>query len=215
MRRRDEVTPVSRQLHAVLTAVGVMLACLAGCTGSQPPVSDAGAPDAGTFNVAWFRLDAGAGPFQRPWPSDLDRDDAGHPRFDAVPNTKRNSLVTQYVQLAQGRFDGFSTTGAVYFRFDVDLTQSSLPADYKASQASDAALQIVDVDPTSPTLGQRWPRRPASRSGSTRATPSSCCAPLTTARARRSGRTSTWLLRWAQARPARPRRSCVRRSLQR
>lgn len=129
-----------------------------GCGHATPGAVDAGPVDAGPLasTVVLFDLSA-SGALQHPWPWDLDRDDGGHPRFEGLPNPSHNSLLQTYVQLADGRFDGFPVTGAAYFRLSGDLDLSNLPATPLASLDVACPIAWVDVDAQSPERGRRVP----------------------------------------------------------
>ena len=137
----------------VLVGLAVVLA---GC-GHDHAGTDGGPTDAGSVRgmVAWFRLDGGDS-FSTPWPSDLARDDGGTIRLDGIPNPTRNTMVKTYVSQGAGRFDGFSTTGAIYVRFDGDLEVSALPG-----LDGGSGIAIIDIDPSSPERGRHFPLQTA------------------------------------------------------
>lgn len=93
--------------------------------------------------------------FDHPFPSDLRREPDGTARFAGFPNPKIVPLLGQYVSDTKGIFNGFSPNAAAYMRFSNAIDPSTLPADPPATLAKDAAVQIVDVDPSSPEKGQR------------------------------------------------------------
>lgn len=92
--------------------------------------------------------------FDHPWPSDL-RLENGKARLRGFYNPKSVPIVAQYIEAMDGQLDGFSPMAAGFLRFDGAIDPSTLPADPKAGLASDAAVQLIDVDPDSPEHGQR------------------------------------------------------------
>jgi hypothetical protein len=93
--------------------------------------------------------------FDHPFPSDLRRED-GVVVLAGWPNPRESPLLAQYIDFADRRLDGFSVMGGGFLRFDAPLDPSSLPAP-GASTAEDSSVQLLDVDPSSPTRGQRHP----------------------------------------------------------
>ena len=139
------------------TGLSVLLVASLACSGSQKGPADAGPIDAGPSTVVLFRADAGGLSFAHPWPMDSDRDDGGHPRFDTLPRPRHSGIVDGIIALADGRFDGFATTGAVYFRLNADLDPASLPVSLADAAAAGSALQLIDIDPASSERGRRFP----------------------------------------------------------
>ncbi len=91
-----------------------------------------------------------------PWPSDLRRL-GGSPVFDGFYNPRGAAFVTKYLAATKKTLDGFSPVAPGYLRFDGSLDPNSLPADPGTALAADSAVQLVDIDPASPTNGQRHP----------------------------------------------------------
>ncbi|MFI5298560.1 MAG: hypothetical protein ACHREM_10720 [Polyangiales bacterium] len=152
----------------------VSLPCLVvGCSSSSSPASptDAGSDvssdsttDAAVGAFAVFSvpssLDAlstedGSHFFDHPWPSDFRRDADGTVHLAGIPNPRLSPLIDKYVATMTGKVDGFSPVGAGYLAFTDDLDASTLPQDLKSSAASTSSVQLVDVDDTSPDVGQR------------------------------------------------------------
>lgn len=94
--------------------------------------------------------------FDHPWPSDARTVD-GSPVFTGFYNPAANALLEEYLGVVDGLLDGFSPVGAGYFRFEVTLDPSSLPADPAQTLKPTATLQVIDVDPDSPDRGTRTP----------------------------------------------------------
>ena len=93
--------------------------------------------------------------FDHPFPSDLRKDANGTVVFKGFPNPQGLPLLSQYITQSAGLLKGFSTAAAACLRFDGPLDPQSLPSDPPASLATDASVQIVDVDPLSPEHGKR------------------------------------------------------------
>lgn len=90
-----------------------------------------------------------------PFPSDLRRNSDGTVHYLGFYNPKNNALLKEYSAYADGLTDGFSPLAAGYLRFGGELDPSSLPANPTAALASDASVQLVDVDPSSSESGRR------------------------------------------------------------
>jgi len=91
-----------------------------------------------------------------PFPSDIRRDDAGHPMVDDYPTPAL--LIGRYAT-AMAKLDGFGTNAAIFTRFTAPIDVESLPVDAAASQTETASVYLVDVDPASPARGTRHPLR--------------------------------------------------------
>jgi hypothetical protein len=90
-----------------------------------------------------------------PWPSDLRLVD-GRVSWAGfyVP---RDAAISDYIAIADRLLDGFSVIAGGYLRFDGALDPTSLPADPGAAAQPTSSVQLVDVDPASPSLGARVP----------------------------------------------------------
>lgn len=137
-----------------LVLAGLFLGCALSACSSDP---DPAGPPASSIFVVPASLDALAGPtfFDHPFPSDVRRASDGSARFDGYPNPFEVRLLGEYVQSTKGLLDGFSPVSAIYLRFTAPIDTSTLPADPPATLASDASVQIVDVDDASPERGKR------------------------------------------------------------
>ncbi len=93
--------------------------------------------------------------FDHPFPSDL-RLSEGRVVVAGWPNPRSAPLLDQYIAYADRRLDGFSIMGSGFMRFDGPLDPASLPAKGESTSAS-SSVQLIDVDPASPDLGQRHP----------------------------------------------------------
>lgn len=93
--------------------------------------------------------------FEHPFPSDLRREADGTARFVGWPNPFLNVLISEYIKSTDRLLDGFSPVAPAYLRFTSAIDPGSLPKDPPAGTATDASVQVVDVDPASPEKGQR------------------------------------------------------------
>jgi hypothetical protein len=93
--------------------------------------------------------------FDHPFPSDLRRE-GGVVVIAGWPNPRESPLLSQYIDFADRRLDGFSVMGGGFLRFDAPLDPSSLPQGAE-SISEDSSVQLIDVDPASPSRGRRAP----------------------------------------------------------
>ncbi len=89
-----------------------------------------------------------------PFPSDIRRDDAGHPIMTDYPTPV--GIIGTYTA-ALPKLDGFGTNAAIFQRFTGPIDVDALPADAAASLTDAASVYLVDVDPASPEHGQKRP----------------------------------------------------------
>ncbi len=92
-----------------------------------------------------------------PFPADHRRTEAGTVRLDDYPNPSDTELVRTYARYGEEVLDGFGTNGPIYLAFTDGVDLTSLPAAPGDALAADAALQLVDVDSSSPEYGRRRP----------------------------------------------------------
>ena len=104
--------------------------------------------------VARYALTS-SGFFDRPWPSDTRLTSSGHPDMGGF--TPRRGLVGQYLDAVQEAQEGFSTQGAVYFRFGADVDVATLPQTLAASVATDASVMLIALDEEVPMAQVRHP----------------------------------------------------------
>lgn len=125
-----------------------------------PAVLACSSASGSTVNAVWIApqaVDALAGEhfLDLPFPNDLRRDADGSVRIAGLFNPQENATLAMYLDATKGLNDGFSTVAAEYLRFDGDLDESSLPRTPPDSTSKSSAIQLVDVDPSSPEHGQR------------------------------------------------------------
>ncbi|MBX7193565.1 MAG: hypothetical protein K1X94_16030 [Sandaracinaceae bacterium] len=126
-------------------------------TDDAPPMPDA-ATDAGPPTAIFVAPHEGDDPsvfFDLPWPNEARLTPVGTPDLSSFPAPTRG-LVRDYVEAIQARQDGWSTMGAVYFRFSHDLDLGTLPSSLEASVASDASVFLVPLIDGA-TMAQRHP----------------------------------------------------------
>ena len=119
---------------------------------------DTSDPEAGE-PVAVFELprDPAMPFFDLPWPNDLRRTEEGFIDVRAFPNPRRVELLDTYREVMSTRLTGFSVSAPVYLRFGTSVDLASLPATPAATLEPGASVYLVDVDPESPTRGERRP----------------------------------------------------------
>jgi pimeloyl-ACP methyl ester carboxylesterase len=121
--------------------------------------SDAGDDTEPTAVVPTVRFDPDAEDFfDSPFPSLLRTLEGGTPDYSSLPNPKGQAIVTAMIEASTVLIDGASPNGAIYFGLTAALDPVSLP-DLEGSLTPEAAVFLVDVDPESPTRGQRTPAR--------------------------------------------------------
>ncbi|MCB9758964.1 MAG: hypothetical protein H6739_03920 [Alphaproteobacteria bacterium] len=101
-------------------------------------------------------MDLDGGFFDYPWPSVEASGPNGGPTFDGFPKADEIELLAEYTALADEVIEGASNNAPAFFRFDAPIDVSALP-DPAGSLELDSPIFIVDVDPYSPTWGQRVP----------------------------------------------------------
>jgi hypothetical protein len=133
-----------------LALATLALALLGGCSSEELP------PVIGTFVVPESPEALAEERFlDHPFPSDWRRNADGTVRWAGFYNPRKNALLNQYTDVADGSADGFSPLAAGYLRFEGPLDPTSLPATPKEGLDADASVQLIDVDPTSPRYGKR------------------------------------------------------------
>ncbi|MGE0707231.1 MAG: hypothetical protein AB7N76_16535 [Planctomycetota bacterium] len=99
---------------------------------------------------------AGADFFDWPYPSDARRDAQGHPDLSKLPNPRGATFIDALYRLAATESDGFSPTGAIYFRFEGAI---NAPPSGSLGSMGQGDVLLVNVDPASSEYLQRTPFR--------------------------------------------------------
>jgi pimeloyl-ACP methyl ester carboxylesterase len=128
----------------------VAMLALAGC----------GDDDAGV--TALFELpEPGAPPpsgfYGLPYPNDVRIGDDG--LIDLSDHVRPNDLITEYIDVIAAEQRGYSISAASFFRFSGEIDPATLPATPDDSRQDGASVYLVDVDPDSPSRGERVPLR--------------------------------------------------------
>jgi predicted esterase len=156
-----------------------LVAAMAGCTtptpaadggGDSGPPDDAGIDafvppdvflpdDPGPAHAIFVLATPTAGTFfDLPWPTDVRTDAMHHPDMTGfIPTGAHSAILTTYLNAIQSGQVGFATNGAMYFRFSRHLDTTTLPTDAHASTDAASSVYLIDIDPTSPTVGARIP----------------------------------------------------------
>jgi hypothetical protein len=92
--------------------------------------------------------------FDFPWPSDFRLTSAGTPDIDGFPNPEESSVLGGLQTAAEQR-GGYPMVPVAWFRFTADLA-ARVSTD-TISAAATSPILLVDVDPTSTTLGKLYP----------------------------------------------------------
>ncbi|MDW8246471.1 MAG: alpha/beta fold hydrolase [Sandaracinaceae bacterium] len=109
--------------------------------------SDGAIPDAPLRErpTALFVLDGAADFFDLPWPNDARLSPMGTPDLRAFPTGGR-SLVQRYIDAIGQAQQGWSTNGAVYFRFSHPIDPSTLPQTLEDSVAPHSSVWLIRID---------------------------------------------------------------------
>ena len=114
--------------------------------------------------------------FDLPWPNDVYVDESGFIDVRGFPNPARNPTLADYIEAISTRLEGWGTNGAAYLRFEASVDEGSLPLTPQETLAEGASVFLVDVDPDSPTRGERHPAVVVYRDEATVYWPEHCVA---------------------------------------
>lgn len=92
-----------------------------------------------------------------PMPSDQRREVNGTFDLEDYPRARESDLLADWFAVADRRLDGWGLTSGSFHRFSGPLDASSLPSTPAASLAPDASVFLLDIDPSSPERGRRFP----------------------------------------------------------
>jgi len=94
--------------------------------------------------------------FDAPWPSDTRLSSDGGPDLADFPGVEDFPLLEDYTGGATAWLDGFGANTPIYFRFEGDVDESTLPV-AAGSVEDGSSLFLVDIDRSSPHRGERVP----------------------------------------------------------
>jgi hypothetical protein len=145
---------------------GATDAATTSATTSGGSTGDTAADSTGTPGNGWeeratqLRFDPAAEEFWRlPLPSDLRREADGTFDVDKWPGAVNSTLV-MWLQEADVRLtEGWGVGGGVLTTFTGGIDPTSLPEDGAPTLAPEASVYLLDIDPSSPTYGERLPLR--------------------------------------------------------
>ena len=93
--------------------------------------------------------------FDAPFPSDYRLLENGAPDYTGFPNPSGQLLLDSYIDFTR-ELSGAGTVSPIFFRFDGPIDTHRLPTG-EMSLKLDSTVMIIDVDPLSPSRGQRIP----------------------------------------------------------
>jgi hypothetical protein len=93
--------------------------------------------------------------WDHPWPSDFRRTADGHLEVSGYPNPNSIVILDSYIEVIKKVLDGFSPQSSGFLRFSATIDTNDLPATPPDSIKTTSKVQLIDVDPKSPELGQR------------------------------------------------------------
>ncbi|MBI2058890.1 MAG: hypothetical protein HYT87_03890 [Nitrospirae bacterium] len=95
--------------------------------------------------------------FAAPFPDDTRLNAQGLVDLSRLPGRNENLLLRLFLPQVETRFRAFGTSGAVYFYFNAPLDETTLPQTPLDTLLPGSSALLVNVDPTSPYLGERVP----------------------------------------------------------
>ncbi|MBK6685525.1 MAG: hypothetical protein IPG45_13735 [Deltaproteobacteria bacterium] len=94
-----------------------------------------------------------------PFPADGLMKPSGLIRLDHFPNPTESSTLKDYLGVFSAEIRGFSVTSGLYLAFSGPVDPGSFPSDPSAALSEGAPVELIDVDPSSPERGRRFPLR--------------------------------------------------------
>lgn len=136
--------------------LALMLLLIAGCKEARQVEMKLSLPaDAQTADIDAPLLPDGNF-FSNGFPTDLRV--AADGKVDIADFPRRIHLLTNaYVRAIRGHITGYSPLLPIYLPFSAPILVEQLPTDERAYVATDAPIQLVDVDADSPEFGRRFP----------------------------------------------------------
>jgi pimeloyl-ACP methyl ester carboxylesterase len=95
--------------------------------------------------------------FDVPFPSEIRRTDEGKVDVSLFPNPRSIIMVDTIKTAISDQMEGFGTNSGIYLRFSGPIDTATLPPTPGISTSPVSSLQLLNVDPTSPRLGERIP----------------------------------------------------------
>ncbi len=105
---------------------------------------------------AVFDLESGSF-FDVPFPSEVRRTDDGGLDLSLFPNPRGIIMVDELTGAIEQDIDDFGLTSAIYFHFSGRIDTATLPPTAAMSREPLSSVQLVDIDASSPHLGERLP----------------------------------------------------------
>jgi pimeloyl-ACP methyl ester carboxylesterase len=137
----QEGGPMKRLL--VILAAAALASC--GSSKSEPE------PTIAMFDLGSESL------FDVPFPSEVRRTEMGGLDLSLFPNPRSIIMVEDLKDAVMEDIEGFGLSSVVYFRFSAPIDTGTLPVTYSMSREPMSSVQLMNVDPSSPDLGERVP----------------------------------------------------------
>jgi len=112
-------------------------------------------PTPGDLPMPMFQPDAGL--YDAPWPDDFRTRADGTLELAELPGPPQVGLIDDYIAFGEQQV-GFGNNSAIFLRLNSPADRSRLPSPAE-SMAEGSSIILVDVDPQSPYLGERFPIR--------------------------------------------------------
>ena len=90
-----------------------------------------------------------------PWPSDFRLESDGTVRFEGYPNPSSVHLINNYIDSMKGQVTGFSPVSSGFLRFTAPIDPNTLPQTPLEAMDPGSSVQLINVDPASPSYGER------------------------------------------------------------
>lgn len=94
--------------------------------------------------------------WEHPWPADVRRKN-GQLLLQQFPNPTQSETLSSYLSAIAPATPAFSRSAPSFLSFSGEVDASKLPADPKAAVEDSSVIRLVDIDPSSPEKGRRFP----------------------------------------------------------
>ena len=94
-----------------------------------------------------------------PFPNNIYLNESGTIQIDTFAFNLNGSLIDKLLSTLNEHVRGFACAGTHYMSFDAPIDPSRLPSTGAASLEAESTLFLVDIDPSSPKNGERYPVR--------------------------------------------------------